>query len=414
MTATPAASRFRTAMTSAATRTPRLRGTEDAKDWARGRFERARLQWLSGAGAWPLRLPLGRLTEAEARGQPALVQRWQRSWHDWQGAGAVHWKDVHWPSLGVQRLPQALVLPSPEAVAELADARSRWYRASERLQQARTREVFVGDPVQRDLNELEFWDDADFERLLTLLAWLRANPESGHQPRELPVPGLDSKWLEQHAGSVRRWLARVLHVAEPHSLYELAGLRRTSQRVRLRLLDSSLREQVGGLGDLEAPVEDLAALPVTPRVLLCVENVQTGLAYGDLPGTALIMGLGYAIDALAALPWARDLPLFYWGDLDTHGFAILDRLRARLPQAKSLLMDRQTLLAHRALWTDEPRPAKPGELPRLTANEHAVYTGLIEHRWGERVRLEQERISWELSLAATIDALRLAVPQARA
>lgn len=37
----------------------------------------------------------------------------------------------------------------------------------------------------------------------------------------------------------------------------------------------------------------------------------------------------------------------YWGDLDTHGSAILDRLRAWLPQTRSFLMDRETLLDHR-------------------------------------------------------------------
>src|ERR1022692_4377837 len=36
----------------------------------------------------------------------------------------------------------------------------------------------------------------------------------------------------------------------------------------------------------------------------------------------------------------------YWGDIDTYGFHILDRLRVLFPDVQSLLMDRDTLLEH--------------------------------------------------------------------
>ena len=45
------------------------------------------------------------------------------------------------------------------------------------------------------------------------------------------------------------------------------------------------------------------------------------------PDVLAIFGGGYAIDLLPALPWIANQPLHYWGDLDTHGFAILSRLR---------------------------------------------------------------------------------------
>jgi hypothetical protein len=48
----------------------------------------------------------------------------------------------------------------------------------------------------------------------------------------------------------------------------------------------------------------------------------------------------YAIDRLGSLPWLREKPLYYWGDIDTHGFAILSRLRRHWEHARSLLMDR--------------------------------------------------------------------------
>jgi hypothetical protein len=55
----------------------------------------------------------------------------------------------------------------------------------------------------------------------------------------------------------------------------------------------------------------------------------------------------------------------YWGDLDTHGFAILNQLCAWLPQTRSLLTDRDTPMAHRIRWVAEASPAV-SQLNRLT------------------------------------------------
>ncbi len=61
-------------------------------------------------------------------------------------------------------------------------------------------------------------------------------------------------------------------------------------------------------------------------------------------------------------------------------------------------MDDATLLAHRERWVREASPTSAA-LPRLTPRERAVYDGLVADRWGERVRLEQERIDWGWALA---------------
>ncbi len=107
----------------------------------------------------------------------------------------------------------------------------------------------------------------------------------------------------------------------------------------------------------------------------------------------MLWGQGFDVRRAAALPWLRQVDVHYWGDLDTHGFAILQQLRAWLPQTQSFLMDRQTLLQHRDRWVREPSPTT-ARLDRLTAEESALYAELVSDRWGDAVRLEQERIDW--------------------
>ena len=89
--------------------------------------------------------------------------------------------------------------------------------------------------------------------------------------------------------------------------------------------------------------------------------------------------------------WLAERALHYWGDIDTYGFHILDRLRSIFPGAGSFLMDRGTLFEHQALWVRESNPYD-AELARLTDDERALYDDLRYHRVGDRVRLEQERI----------------------
>ena len=83
-----------------------------------------------------------------------------------------------------------------------------------------------------------------------------------------------------------------------------------------------------------------------------------------------------------------------WGDIDTHGFAILNQLRGFFPQAASLLMDSETLMEHQPLWGVEPSP-ETGALTRLTAEESSLYGQLGRNELGHQIRLEQEKIGFE-------------------
>jgi hypothetical protein len=119
----------------------------------------------------------------------------------------------------------------------------------------------------------------------------------------------------------------------------------------------------------------------------------TYLAF-PLAGDAIaLFGDGYAVNVLASLDWLGSLDLTYWGDLDTHGFAILNRLRSRFPQARSMLMDRGTLLAHRSQWVTEATPTKAA-LGLLEPEEQGLYQDLVDGMFGQAVRLEQERVSF--------------------
>ena len=109
----------------------------------------------------------------------------------------------------------------------------------------------------------------------------------------------------------------------------------------------------------------------------------------------MIFGGGYGWDALARCNWLRDCAIHYWGGIDTHGFGILDQLRANFGHVMSFLMDRETLDAHAALWGFEGQPLR-ADLRRLTPDEQALYDELRDNRIRTGLRLEQEHVgfSW--------------------
>ncbi|MFM8393754.1 MAG: Wadjet anti-phage system protein JetD domain-containing protein, partial [Acidobacteriota bacterium] len=132
------------------------------------------------------------------------------------------------------------------------------------------------------------------------------------------------------------------------------------------------------------------------------ENEINFLAFPDVPAALVIFGAGYGFDNLATARWLNEKRVYYWGDIDTHGFAILSQLREFMPHVTSFLMDQRTLLTHQPLWGVENQP-ETGDLPRLSAEEALLYDQLRRNQWGKGVRLEQERIGFDF----LCDVLRL-------
>lgn len=149
----------------------------------------------------------------------------------------------------------------------------------------------------------------------------------------------------------------------------------------------------GGYTELSVRRGELMDGPPPHSTVYIVEYEITYLAFPAVPEAFAVFEGGYAVSAMAPLRWLDQRRLVYWGDIDTHGFVILDRLRQHFPHARSILMDRATLLAHESQWVHEPTPAVI-RLDQLRPDEADLYRDLVEDSLGSSIRLEQERISY--------------------
>lgn len=234
-------------------------------------------------------------------------------------------------------------------------------------------------------------------QVLSAFKWLTLNRGSGKYLRQVSVPGVHTKFIASH----RQVLADMLEVRRGAGdfLTDL-GLSATPTFLRMRFHPGAfgMPESITEV-QLQAPEFHTLATAAGGGVehVLVIENEITYLSVPVPAGGVVMWGRGYAVHNPAAVEWLRQRRVTYWGDLDTHGFAILNRLRRHLPNVRSVMMDERTLLAHQDHWVSEPQPTN-ADLTHLTPQELRTYRDLVTDRFGDRVRLEQEYISWPWAL----------------
>ena len=365
--------------------------------WDRGDLLRAA---VTDAVSWPLRLSLKTPGASDLSDRFEAVRDWVRAVADTPQV-RIEWREWNHRVQGTQQLPAAVLLdPLQDALAFIGKGRQ-----AQRFEAVWQRTAAMQPPLlawlaRRPIQTLDLADR--WERLLDVVAWLQAHPRPGVYLRQVDVPGVDSKFIEAHRGVLAELLDLALppEVVETHATGVAQFTRRFGfldkpVRIRFRLLDPALPSLPGceGLPDITLDSASFAALVLPVQRVFITENETNFLAFPPAADAIAVFGAGYGWEALARASWLHRCQLHYWGDIDTHGFAILDQLRGYFPGAASFLMDRETLLAHRLHWGEEPDPARH-DLSRLTTEEAAVYDDLRFDRHQPRLRLEQERVGF--------------------
>ena len=302
--------------------------------------------------------------------------------------------------LGVNQVPIAVWVDTLDDALVILGKRREYECFSALLVRVRERRPELLDWMARKPHKALALAD-EWDRLLDVIDWVAAHPRPGIYLRQVDIPGVHSKFIEAHRGVLIQWLDRVL----PPELINTSargvsgfarryGFRDKPQRIRLRGLDPA-RSLFDGLVDADITLDADSFTRLHPSVsqVFITENELNFLAFPAVADSLLVFGAGYGFEVLAQADWLAHCQVYYWGDIDTHGFAILDQLRTHIPHARSLLMDRATLLAFEDQWGVEEAQTQR-DLLRLDADESSLYDDLRDNRIRSTLRLEQERIAF--------------------
>ena len=257
----------------------------------------------------------------------------------------------------------------------------------------------LGWLAKRPLHALEFADD--WHLLLDIVAWLQIHICPGIYLRQVDIPGVHSKFIECHRGVLAELLDIVLssEAINPTAsgVIQFAmryGFRDKPIRIRFRILDPKhalLLLPGEHAQDITLDAESFAQLDSKVSRVFITENEINFLAFPQVKDSLIIFGAGYGFEMLSKAEWLARCRVHYWGDIDTHGFAILDQLRHQFDHVESFLMDRNTLLTFAPQWGEEEKQTLR-DLPKLNHEEKALYDDLRDNRIRKKLRLEQEMI----------------------
>ena len=246
---------------------------------------------------------------------------------------------------------------------------------------------WISKYTNKVLDNHKVWDD-----ILVVCKYIKTTPKPQLYIRELPIR-VHTKFIERNKGIIKELLDIIISEQvnteatrfEPHF-----NLKYDEPIVRFRVLDKTISEKFfSGTNDISLPISQFKSIGISVHTVYIVENKMNMLTFPLKSDSIVLWGHGFGVDILKNVEWLRSKRIFYWGDLDAHGFLILSELRKHFPQVESFLMDRETFDA----FFENDKGVETnvvGDL-YLTSKERELF----EYLKAFNFRLEQEKIPFE-------------------
>ena len=365
------------------------------KLWDRGVLLR---ELIGNETAFPMRLKLKKPSSSELVDSFPDIQAWIAELRSKETHYRIVLRTLQHRILGANQLPNQIWIDTPEDAFAFIGKKEHIQRFASLLETTKHQHPsIVAWLEKRPLKALELHQEWDL--ILRVVSWMKEHPRPGIYLRQVDIPGVHSKIIESRKQVLSELFDLVLDpkainadATGTRGFCERYGFKDKPIHVRFRILSPEQSIFPGkGDQDISIPHGTFADLNLNVDHVFITENEINYLTFPSLPRSMVIFGRGYGFESLASASWLQPKKLFYWGDIDTHGFAILDQFRSSFPSAQSFLMDQITFQHHKTFWEKEPKP-ETRELLRLTTEEAKLYEVLRIGTYGNNLRLEQERI----------------------
>lgn len=301
----------------------------------------------------------------------------------------VNKEDVRFRRTGNHSLPQSITFETAEDYIAFIGKKKEWNS----FLQSKT-------IIENEIPVLKEWvlqkpqavidNDGKWNSLINVCKYFLANPKPDLYIRQLPID-LHTKFIEQNESVLKSLLDFLIpdHIKDisEKSIPKRYHLKYDQPTIRIRILDKQL--MIGDLSDIRIPLSDFEKSEIHAVNIIVTENKMNFLALPLLPSTiAIWSGGGFMISYLQNVKWLSDRNIFYWGDLDTHGFLILHQMRTYFPHTKSVMMDKETFELFKGEGVVDGEKINAERLNTLNHTETMMFDFLKTNN----LRLEQEKI----------------------
>lgn len=231
-----------------------------------------------------------------------------------------------------------------------------------------------------------------YPSLLLALTWLNENRSSNLYIREIPIE-VHTKFIEDNKKTLLSLLVNINALDEKDykdkDFEEIMGLKKKPLLIRFRMLSNLWKgdEMALCLSNFNSLKDELDIQSIN-RVFI-IENEIVYLTFPLDKNSLVVFGSGFQVKTLEKANWLKEKKVFYFGDLDEHGFEMLALSRSIFPGIESFLMDEETYNKF-SNYAVEGKEASSIYDNYLTKDELELLRKLRQNK--AKSRLEQERI----------------------
>ncbi len=292
---------------------------------------------------------------------------------------------------GSHELPDAIVFETVEDYVAFTGKKKEW-----KLFLSNYEKIIANIPQLKDwaLPNCVWLTDAqnNWEGILKVCHYFLNNPRPNLYLRQLPI-AVHTKFIEDNVAIIQSILDFLIpHHIRNHQQKRFAEryfLKYDEPLIRMRMLDTCLT-RFGNFSDISIPLTDFEKLDLPAGNVLITENKMNFLTLPAMPSAiAVWSGGGFKVSYLRNVSWLKEKHIFYWGDIDEHGFQMLHQLRSYYPNTQSIMMDYKTF-EHFSEFAVVGARNKSEKLSLLNDEERKLFEHL---KLIDKSRLEQEKIS---------------------
>ena len=354
--------------------------------------------WLSDEPFFPRLIPCDKSLHENTAVAAASIQQLRAGSKEVLGYGySIEWQERNSRRHGRNRFPERILFETEDDFLRLIGKQTEFAAFTKAVGEIRERYPQLSPWIRSHRKELVD-AAAELDGLFAIVGYLVGHPRPNLYARELPIP-VDTKFIENNRHILRSWLDIVL---PPHEIRadeehfdRRFGLRYVEPLILVRFLNGDIQSQSRSpWRECCIPLHALAEHPIPCRRVFIVENKVNLLTLPPICSSIAMGGLGNAVTDLRYLKWMADKEVWYWGDIDVEGFEILSRLRAVVPQTRSVIMDEETINVWRDTIGSVGAGRQPSTPPGLTPEEALAF----EICAAGNLRIEQERIPQDYCL----------------